>query len=677
MGLVSLVLSRRSYEKPAVPLTAASLLDTGRTSAGKAVTAEGALRISAVYACVRILAETIGGLPLPVYRRVAGGKERAPDHPLYGLLHDLPNPEMTAMELRENLVGHMCLWGTGYCEIEWSGSGKVKALWPLRADKVQPEKREGQLHFVVTLPSGERAGLPARNVWRIRNFGTGTLQGLSVIAQARETLGLAMATEEYGGRFFANDSRPGGIIKYPGQLTKEAAGKLKTSWEAAHGGLRQSHRVAVLEEGAEWQAIGVPPEDAQFLETRKFQTTEIARWFRIQPHMVGDLERATFSNIEHQGIEFVVHTIRPWLVRIEQSISRDLMMPEERRTYLAEHLVDGLLRGDIINRYQAYAVARQNGWMNADDIRNLENMNPLPDGQGQMYLVPLNMVPASEVGAGDDAPPAPTQTRALRPLSELCQAVTLRAQGQAAQAKVKAVARRRKIARSYRRLVGEAAERVLRREEADVLRQAEKLLNARAEPELLGWLDDFYRTYPEVVKRNHLPVLLSLADQIQADAAEQIGAEPGMGAEMERFVGDYADVAAYNYSQSSLGQLRHVLDRAKADDADPFEALRQRFAQWRESRPGKLATTHTVRAANAVTKETWRANGVAGLEWVTYGENCPYCNALSGRQVGMTESFLGKGEGFSPDGATTPLRPRRDIGHAPAHMGCDCGVAPT
>jgi len=397
MGLISWLLDRRSIEKPAVPITSTSLsalLDGPTTATGRSVSASTAMKASAVFACVRVRAETVASLPWVVYRRLSGGgKERDPSHPLYELLHDQPNPEQTAIEFRENLIGHLDLWGNAYAEIDWDARGRVRALYPLRPDRVTEEERDGKLYYVVTLPDGARKGLPAWRVWHTRGF-----MGQSVIANARESIGLALAGEEYGARFFGNDSRPGGVLKSPKVLTKEAAKNLKESWETAHSGLENRHRVAVLEEGVEWQQIGIPPEDAQYLELRQFQVVDIARFFRVPPHKIASLERATFSNIEHQSIEFVVDCIRPICVRLEQSARRCLLTTEERPTWIAEHVIDGLLRGDTASRYQAYAIGRQWGWLSADDIRELENQNPLPDGQGQSYLVPMNMTLADQAG---------------------------------------------------------------------------------------------------------------------------------------------------------------------------------------------------------------------------------------------------------------------------------------
>ena len=407
MGIITRLLERRSLNVPEQPLTSealqAALLGPPAAS-GAVVNATTAMGVPVVFACVRLLAETIASLPLLVYRRLeGGGKERDSSHPLYEPLHSLPNPELTSLELRENMIGHVCLWGNAYCEIETDARGRVAALWPLRPDRVDVVRRDGRRYYVVHLPDGSTKGLPGERVWHVRGFGTERDTGMSVIRHARETLGLTLAAQEYGARFYANDSRPGGVLRMPGKLTNEGAKRLKQSWEAAHSGLSNAHRVAVLEEGLEWQSIGLAPEDAQFLETRRFQIAEIARWFRVPPHLVGDVERSTSwgTGIEQQSIGFVVYTLRPWLVRMEQSIYRDLLLPAERATWFAEFLVDGLLRGDSLSRNRALAVQRQNGIINADEWREIENMNPLPDGQGQLYLVNQAMGSPESAASGE------------------------------------------------------------------------------------------------------------------------------------------------------------------------------------------------------------------------------------------------------------------------------------
>lgn len=371
---------------------------------GKSVNAETAMTLTAVYACVRILSETVASLPFNVYRRLdPKGKEKATDHYLFPVLRSRANGEMTAFVFWETVMHHLLLWGNAYAEIEYDGGGRARGLWPLNPKNTYPERTEdGRLVYKTILPDGRGVVLPFEKVLHIPGLGFDGLVGYNPIRLAREAIGLGLAAEEYGARFFGNGAKPGGVLEHPGHLDEEAIKNLRESWNEMHSGLSKQHRIAILEEGMTYKQIGVPPEEAQFLETRKFQVTEIARFFRVPPHMLADLERATFSNIEQQSIDFVTHSIRPWLVRIEQSVNFKLFGQEGAKKYFAEFVVDGLLRGDIKSRYEAYAIGRQNGWLSADDIREKENMNPLPNGQGEHYLVPLNMIPAEQAGEGGE-----------------------------------------------------------------------------------------------------------------------------------------------------------------------------------------------------------------------------------------------------------------------------------
>lgn len=372
------------------------------SSTGVTVNENTAMNSTAVFACVRILAETVASLPLPVYKRLReGGKERDPTHPLYGVLHDQANEEMTSFTWRETIMGHVLTWGNAYSEIEWGNNGHVRALWPLRPDKTWPERNERtkKLEYYTILSDGTVAKLPPERILHLKGLGFDGLVGYSPIRMAREAIGLSLATEEFGARFFGNGAQPGGIVTYPGKLSDEAYERYKNDVRDEHTGLSKSHRLMVLEEGLEYHQVGIPPEDAQFLETRKFQLNEIARIFRVPPHMIGDLERSTNNNIEHQSIEFVIHTIRPWLVRWEQEMrSKLLITPRDLRRFLIEFLVEGLLRGDIKSRSEALQLQRQNGIINADEWRELENMNPQPDGKGKIYLANSALAPVETLG---------------------------------------------------------------------------------------------------------------------------------------------------------------------------------------------------------------------------------------------------------------------------------------
>ena len=365
----------------------------GSSGAGKSVTVQTAIQLSTVYACVRVISETIASLPLGVYQVEGEGTKKATDHPLYRLLHDEPNSEMTSFVLREVMLAHLLLYGNSYCQIIRTGRNRITGLYPLLPDKMNVDRdKNGVLTYAYTTTSGEAVTLAPEDVLHIPGLGFDGIMGYSPIAIERNAIGLGIAAEEYGGKFFSNGARPSGILTHPNTVKNPKA--LRESWNAAYGGSSNAGRVCVLEEGMRFESIAMPNNEAQFLETRKFQVDEICRIFRVPPHLVSNLEHATFSNIEHQSIDFAVHTIRPWLVRIEQSMNRALFTDREKGVYYVQFNIDGLMRGDYKSRMEGYAIARQNGWMSANDIRALENQNPIPaeDG-GDALLVNGNMIP--------------------------------------------------------------------------------------------------------------------------------------------------------------------------------------------------------------------------------------------------------------------------------------------
>ncbi len=373
----------------------------GGSSSGKVVTERTAMQMTAVYACVRILSEAVAGLPLNLYRyNNDGGKEKALDHPLYLLLHDEPNPEMSSFVFRETLMTHLLLWGNAYAQIIRNGKGEIVALYPLMPNKMQVNRDDnGQLYYIYQKSQEEVPNskdfyvrLESSDVLHIPGLGFDGLVGYSPIAMAKNAIGLAIATEEYGSKFFANGAAPSGVLEHPGTIKDPS--KVRESWMSQFGGSANSGKIAVLEEGMKYTPISISPEQAQFLETRKFQINEIARIFRVPPHMVGDLDKSSFSNIEQQSLEFVKYTLDPWVVRWEQSIQRTLLTPAEKKSYFVKFNVEGLLRGDYQSRMTGYATARQNGWMSANDIRELENLDRIPAEEGgDLYLVNGNMVP--------------------------------------------------------------------------------------------------------------------------------------------------------------------------------------------------------------------------------------------------------------------------------------------
>ncbi|NLB87567.1 MAG: phage portal protein [Bacteroidales bacterium] len=370
----------------------------GSTTSGKVVNERTAMQTTAVYACVRVLSETLASLPLHTYKHTERGKEKAPDHQLYYLLHDEPNPEMTSFVFRETLMSHLLLWGNAYAQIIRDGRGNILALYPLMPDKMTVKRGAGGELYYEYRKDTETVLLRRDEVFHIPGLGFDGLVGYSPIAMAKNAIGMAIATEEYGAKFFANGANPGGVLEHPG-VVKDPK-RVRDSWNAVYQGSGNAHRIAVLEEGMKFQPIGIPPEQAQFIATRKFQINEIARIFRIPPHMIGDLEKSSFSNIEQQSLEFVKYTLDPWVSRWEQAIQKSLFKENEKKEYFVKFNVDGLLRGDYASRMAGYATGRQNGWLSSNDIRELEDMNRIPEELGgDLYLVNGNMTQLNDAGA--------------------------------------------------------------------------------------------------------------------------------------------------------------------------------------------------------------------------------------------------------------------------------------
>ena len=406
MGIISGLFHRRDSPQNRTAGSGYSFF-FGGSAAGKAVNERSAMQMTAVYACVRILAEAVAGLPIHLYKYTDdGGKEKAMNHPLYFLLHDEPNPEMTSFVFRETLMTHLLLYGNAYAQIIRNGKGEIISLYPLMPGKMEVDRNDkGQLYYRYQKSSEEGADMPnssvilmPEDVLHIPGLGFDGLVGYSPIAMAKNAIGLAIAAEEYGSKFYANGAAPSGVLEHPGVLKDPQ--KIRDSWMSQFGGSANSNKVAVLEEGLKYTPISINPTDAQFLETRKFQIDEIARIFRVPPHMVGDLDKSSFSNIENMSREFVVYTLTPWLCRWEESLARSLFNPDEKGAYFVKFNVDGLLRGDFAGRMQGYSTGIQNGFYCPNDIRQLEDLNLIPEEEGGFkFMVNGNMVELKDVGA--------------------------------------------------------------------------------------------------------------------------------------------------------------------------------------------------------------------------------------------------------------------------------------
>lgn len=378
------------------------------SASGVPVNEDSAMTAASVVACLRVLSTTMAMLPLPLYKRlVPTGKERAYDHPLYYILHDSPNNYQTAYEYRQQAMMHILLHGNHYALINRDpNTGDITGLIPFP----DPTSMEVALfgtepRYIYTLSNGTKTpAMTQDEVFHLRGMTSNGLVGMNVLDAGKDQIGLALALQTYASKFFKQGGNLGGTLEHPGTLSKEAQDRLRASWDKAYGGVNNAHKVAILEEGMKFSKMGATPEEAQALESRKFQTLEVARIFGIPPHMIGDLERATFSNIEHQAIEFVTFCIAPWAKMIEQRIGKQLLNDVERKTMFAEFTLAALMRGDYKSRQEGLAIMRQNGIVNADEWREMESFNPIGGMEGETYMVIGNMYPVGQ-SPTNQAPP--------------------------------------------------------------------------------------------------------------------------------------------------------------------------------------------------------------------------------------------------------------------------------
>ena len=381
-----------------------------QSPSGETVTPETALTYSAYWNAIVLISGTIGALPLHLMQRKDKTKRIADDRVMYRVMHDSPNQYMTAMQFRECLIAHILGWGNGYAEKVYNNYGELIGMWPIPPNRVRPEMVKGELEYRIQLPDGTAIWLSRSKVLHVAGLGFDGFMGYSIAAMARKSIGLGMAMETFGSRFFGEGTHPGVIVEHPQKLSPEAHSNLKKSLADTYSGLGNSHRLMLLEEGMKFQRIVIDPKDSQFLESRQFNIPEIARWFNLPPHKLKDLTKSSFSNIESEQISFATDSILPWLVRLEQSFNMQLLTASDRensgrgRLYF-KHNMEGLLRADSAARGTYYREMFMIGAMSINEIREKEDMDPDPNPMADERFVPMNMQPLSSVGK----PPAATK----------------------------------------------------------------------------------------------------------------------------------------------------------------------------------------------------------------------------------------------------------------------------
>jgi HK97 family phage portal protein len=655
-----------------------------QSKAGIYVNRDTAMRVSAVYACTRVIADAVASLPLHLYRRLdGGGKERATEHWAYNLLRRAPLPRMTAYQWKQALMYHLLIEGNFYAEKQISNAGDIGGLIPWNPEQTDVKQSErGDLIYELELADGKKRVKRAPQMLHIYDFSWNGLKGVSRIAYARESIGLAGAAEEFGARFYSNGTNVGTIYTMPegARLSQEQLDKLVEDLRAKHAGLGSSHQAMLLPGGITASKVSIPPNDAQFLETRKFQVQEIARIFRVPLHMIQMEEKDSSwgTGIESLGTAWVVHGLRPTLVNIEESLNRSILPETEQDEYFFEFLIDGLVRGDMKSRGEFYSMMLSNQVMTPNEVREKENMNPR-DG-GDEVIKPENLF-----GKSQEPPPDDTDDGEKKSDCDC-------GHEHRAEPDPDLDIPRMSIQRSYRRVIRDAMSRVMRRERQDVLRGAEKHLRKRATKgerravdEFTNFINEFYDAHREFTREAVTASFTALAEAVGAEAMREIGREWEWNEELERWVAEYIEMFAENYANQSRGQLLAILDEIDQEiDADVVvDRFSTRFDEWElgadggRSRDDKIAQGESVRLGEGFARAAFFAAGVTALVWrATGSETCPYCQSMNGRTVSQNEFFLLAGADFQPAGAESPLRPSTNIGHPPLHAGCDCVVVP-
>lgn len=631
-----------------------TIFDPSETATGKRVSPQESLKVATVYAAVRLLAESVSSLPTSLILR-DGNRRTAQEGPLADLLTVQPNSEQDSPEFWRAIMGWLLMEGNGYAYVDRDRNGTPTGLWPLPASGVSVGRTPNRkrLYYNVTLAADDPdlgfnvARLGPESVLHFKAFGTG-LYGLSPIRQVREAVATSLAAQEYMSRFYKQDASPGGVIQVPGDLTDEQFDRLNKQWKEAHQGVKKSHMMAILEAGAKWESVGLNPQDAAFIETQKWETVEIARAFGVPPHMIGDVERSTSwgSGIAEQGIGFVTYTLTPWITRLEWVARRGLLGSLDPRLRL-KFRVDGLQRGDTKSRYEAYSIGKRWGWLSTNDIRRLEDEDPV-DG-GDVYLQPLNMVPAATSGE-----PEPEPERG----------------GRAALPTKRSSAARRRIAEAFAPLIADADARIAKIERQEV----DRLIRTHLEEggnsaSFLQAVEELYGTTISDRARDRFgPVFNTLASEVAADAADELGADtPDLG--------EWA--AAYTASHVTYRTARSVA-KLRADTAtdDAVGAVKERLDGFVTDRPAKTGRWESTQLSRAAARETWRNSGVREITWIAGGtDQCPLCRDLDGKVVGIEQPFISPGDKVPGGEGQNDLEAQRNQFHPPLHPGCNCDIA--
>jgi len=648
---------------------------------GARVNASTAISVPAVWSAIRVLADSLSSLPFHLRERVPGGGTRdAENHPVFRVLYVAPNPRQTPREFWGAMHACVIARGNAYAQVIRDNGGRVRELLPLHPARMRAVLTDsGEVGYVYVRPDGTSRLFAAGELLRLHGLSFDGVEGVSPLTAHRRALGLAIDSEESAARFYGNGARPGLSIKLPDgiKLSEEARVQLKAELAREFEGSANAFRTMVLDQGADVAQIGLAPGDMQFLESRTMQVREVARIFRVPPHLLGDLADATFSNVEQMGQEFVTYSLMPHVVAAEQAVRRDLLTEAEQLAYTPKLNVSALLRGDAQTRASFYSTMTQNGLMSSNEARALEDLNPseqqgADDLRVQSALVPLDLLGTTP----NEGSPAPANNGEQRsqPVDVEVTETPPEPDGflpapEEARAEPGYTARLDAHERIKETLSAAATE--LLKEELATVRKL--VAEAGTITELRIGVEELYARRREVAREVLAPAFQAALLLIAEAAAAEVGKELTRGATLDRFIEGVIDARAARWVRNGRKQLLDL-----AEEEEPRAAITERLDSWEQERAATYAEKQSTEVGGAAAQFAWAAVGVAAMQWRTRGDNCPVCNQLNGKQV-----RLGTGEPFAQEGSFLPgrdgsgMKASRTTRHPPIHKGCNCFLTPS
>lgn len=625
------------------------------------VTQETALTYSAVWQAISIYANTIASLPLTVIERHdANTRRQADDHPLWSLLHDRVNPRHTAFTFWRTAIPHLLNFGNAYAEIvRPSAFAHPEELWLLPPDRVEVVRRGRMIGYKVRDDRGGEVLLPAPRVLHLRGLGFDGDVGYSVIDLARQSLELGLAAERSGRTFFQNNARPTGVLEHPGELDDDDFERLRESFDRMYAGEDNQGRTVILEDGLTFKPISVSHKDAEFIESRRFSITDVARWYNLPVHFLREMTHTSVrANIEEESINFVRYSLLPWIRNIEQELLLQVFKVTERRRFVPKFRMEGILRGDFRTRQEGLAVMRQNGVISANDWRAIEDLNPIDDDGGDAYLVNGNMIPSGLAGVQFGGATA----QRSRNVEEL------RARPRIDE--TRQLDRRVERVKAHERLMVSAARRVVDKEVSAVRKAATRHLAKGDVSKFREWMVSFYDRLGDDIRDAFAPPMMTLADTVFDSLAEERGFDGEKPDNLEPFVREYVSAYSVRHVGSSRRQLEELLEQE--DNAE--SAVKDRADKWDDTRPDDIGRQEIAQAGNALALSVYTAMGVALVRWVARGsETCPACREMNGRVVSTGQPFAQQGQQIQA-GNQAPIKLLHNYAHPPLHDGCVCEI---